>query len=155
MPKERKREFALASIRIAIWCSAFVVAFAGAGCKSQSSPNRSEVENSRDDPNAQNQSNLAQAKEIPKLAFSKEDTVFLNEASKAIPIGTPIDEAERLLSANGFDCKRIHDSDGKPGLLARLSKRSTLFTSWVWVLWILEEDGKVSGITGSTAGLGP
>jgi hypothetical protein len=91
----------------------------------------------------------------PKFAFDKNEPAFLAEVEAAIPIGTSIEDAERILKANGFKCKRRDGSDGKPGLTARHSKPLGFLVSWVWVVWLTEEDGKVSGVTGSTAGLGP
>ncbi len=73
-----------------------------------------------------------------------------------IPIGTSMDEAEKLLKAHGLVCDRtIDEKTGQPHLSYVHQERVGLLVQMTTSLDFECPDGKVSEITSRTIGIGP
>lgn len=76
-----------------------------------------------------------------------------------VPVGTPVDDAQRFMESEGFACSRTVNQEDGDGLDCLSCDRSDggLF-SWVsqrWQVSIYYQDGKVAKVEANTGFVGP
>src|SRR5262245_50464512 len=75
-----------------------------------------------------------------------------------IPVGTPVEEAQRFMEREGFDCYREADGAtiGRPGLGYIYCNRSDgVAIKRRWQVAVVHRDGKVVDVLASTGLVGP
>lgn len=71
-----------------------------------------------------------------------------------VPIGTPIQEAERIMEEQGLSCKRDRGRSRDANLWCWYNERGAQFITWTWMIKFRIEDGAVSDVTCSFHGTG-
>ena len=78
----------------------------------------------------------------------------------AVPVGSPISEAQRFMEGERFACEEIANGSfgerhGIDSLYCGRNDRVSFWVSRVWKVWVIHHDGKVTEVIASTAMFGP
>ena len=82
------------------------------------------------------------------------DTGTKESIKQAVPIGTPVADAKRILEESGCECE-IETKNGKDRLRCTHSRKHGVWVTMVWQIFGAIEDGKVDDLECKMYGIGP
>lgn len=92
----------------------------------------------------------------PDIMMRDDEAAMEDEILRHLPAGTPIEEAERFMAANGFKCSREVDSqDGAPYLFCDIQRPTTWPVSRRWMITMKYDEEKVTSVRVKTGLIGP
>ena len=92
----------------------------------------------------------------PSITLQVDETAMKAEILQHVPIGTPVEDAQRIMVASGFDCAYLHaDGDGPPALFCSISKIEDWPVSRRWMISLYTDHGKVTSVDVGTGLIGP
>jgi hypothetical protein len=85
---------------------------------------------------------------------------MIDAITSRVPVGTPVDDAQRFMEREGFTCSRESNADfrdrkGLDYIYCRCDRPLDLFVSRGWMIAIVHRDGKVTEVLANTELTGP
>lgn len=90
---------------------------------------------------------------IPTINLTEDQDDTVQEILRHIPIGSSIEDAERLMVREGFECSLERDSDGT-FLYCDIHKKNDALVSRRWQIIIRYQDKTVASVSVSTGLMG-
>jgi hypothetical protein len=92
----------------------------------------------------------------PSIPLHVDETAMKAEVLRHVPVGTPVEDAERIMSSSGFDCTYFSPGgDDPPLLFCDVYQKEDWLVSRRWMVSFYCNDGKVTRVDVSTGLIGP